>query len=537
MLFFARWKIWLINAVCAAGILLSIPAFLSRTQTGLPEWFPWRSVNLGLDLRGGAYLLVEVDMQAVVRERLTNLVDGVRTKLRGTNIGYAGLAVRDRTVQLQLRNTQQAQETLRLLRELAQPVSTGALGGTVPDLEVNAAPDGLVTLALSEVALRDKATNTVQQSIEIIRRRIDPEGVLEPLIIRQGTNRILVQVAGASGEDVQRIKARLGTTAKMTFHLLDFGADCSTGRNPPGVMCLPGDANARGEAGRIYPVRQRIEVDGSNLTDARAGQNPQNSEWVVNFVFDNVGTRRFGDVTRQNVGQPFAIVLDAKVITAPTIREPITGGRGQISGSFTAASASDLAVLLRAGALPAPLTIVEERTVGPDLGADAIRAGLISILVGAGLVVGFIIWTYGLFGAFACIGLVANLALTLAILNLLGATLTLPGMAGVLLTLGLSVDANILINERIREEVKLGKSPFAAMEAGFKRAFATIVDSNLTTLIKMLLLYIFGSGPVKGFAVTITFGIITSMFTATVVVRLLMVTWLRWRKRTSLPVF
>jgi preprotein translocase subunit SecD len=236
------------------------------------------------------------------------------------------------------------------------------------------------------------------------------------------------------------------------------------------------------------------------------------------------------------VGQPFAIVLDGKVLTAPTIREPITGGRGQISGSFSAGSANELAVLLRAGALPAPLTIVEERTVGPDLGADAIRAGVVSILAGAILVLIFIVWTYGLFGAFACIGLAANLALTLAILNMLEATLTLPGMAGVLLTLGLSVDANILINERIREETKLGKTPFAAMESGFKRAFSTIVDSNLTTLIKMLLLYVFGSGPVKGFAVTITFGIITSMFTATIVVRLLMVTWLRWRKRSALPV-
>ena len=532
MLFFARWKIWTINAVCLLGILLSIPAFMPRETLGLPSWLPWRHVNLGLDLRGGSYLLLEVDMQAVIRERLNNLRDSVLVRLRGTEIRYSGLAIRGQSVQLQLRDAQQSQEALRLLRELAQPISTGAFGGATPDLLATATPEGLITLELSEVALRDKATKTIEQSMEIVRRRLDPEGVRELQIARQGNARILVQQPGI--DDLETSKRLLGTTAKMTFHLLDSTADCSSGRGPAGVNCLPGSDSR--DVQRIYPVRQRVEVDGANLTDARAGNNPQTGEWVVNFAFDSIGTRRFADISRANVGQPFAIVLDGKVLTAPVIREPITGGRGQISGSFTAGSANELAVLLRAGALPAPLTIVEERTVGPDLGADAIRAGIVSILVGAGLVVVFIVWTYGLFGAFACIGLVANLALTLALLNLLEATLTLPGMAGVLLTLGLSVDANILINERIREETKLGKTPFAAMESGFKRAFSTIVDSNLTTLIKMLLLYVFGSGPVKGFAVTITFGIITSMFTATVVVRLLMVTWLRWRKRSALPV-
>jgi len=532
MLFFARWKILTINAVCALGILLSLPAFLPRDLLGLPSWLPWRHVNLGLDLRGGSYLLLEVDMQAVVRERLNNIRDSVLVRMRGTEIRYSGLSIRGQSVQLQLRDPQQATEALRVLRELAQPIPTGAFGGTTPDLVASATPEGLVTLELSEVALRDKATKTIEQSMEIVRRRLDPEGIRELQIARQGNARILVQQPGI--DDLETSKRLLGTTAKMTFHLLDSTADCSAGRGSPGVNCLPGSDARDGQ--RVYPVRQRVEVDGANLTDARAGNNPQTGEWVVNFSFDSIGTRRFAEISRANVGQPFAIVLDGKVLTAPTIREPITGGRGQISGSFTAGSANELAVLLRAGALPAPLTIVEERTVGPDLGADAIRVGIVSILVGAALVLGFIVWSYGLFGTFACIGLVINLALTLAILNLLEATLTLPGMAGVLLTLGLSVDANILINERIREETKLGKTPFAAMEAGFKRAFSTIVDSNLTTLIKMLLLYAFGSGPVKGFAVTITFGIITSMFTATILVRLMMVTWLRWRKRSALPV-
>jgi len=532
MLFFARWKIWVINAVCALGILLSLPAFFPRESLGLPSWLPWRHVNLGLDLRGGSYLLLEVDMQAVIRERLNNVRDSVLVRLRGTEIRYSGLAIRQRGVQLQLREPARAEEAMRLLRELAQPVSTGAFGGSTPDLVVSATADGLVTLELSGVAVRDKATQTIEQSMEIVRRRLDPEGVKELQIARQGTARILVQQPGI--DDLETSKRLLGTTAKMTFHLLDLTADCSSGRGPAGVNCLPsGDSR---DLQRVYPVRQRVEVDGASLTDARAGTNPQTGEWVVNFSFDSLGTRRFADITRAQVGQPFAIVLDGKVITAPTIREPITGGRGQISGNFSATSASELAVLLRAGALPAPLTIVEERTVGPDLGADAIRAGIVSILVGAVLVLVFIVWSYGLFGFFACVGLAANLALTLALLNLLEATLTLPGMAGVLLTLGLSVDANILINERIREETRLGKTPYAAMEAGFRRAFATIVDSNLTTLIKMLLLYVLGAGPVKGFAVTITFGIITSMFTATVVVRLMMVAWLRWRRRTALPV-
>ncbi|MFN7190199.1 MAG: protein translocase subunit SecD, partial [Rhodospirillales bacterium] len=360
--------------------------------------------------------------------------------------------------------------------------------------------------------------------------------VNEPTIARQGANRIIVQLPGV--DDPDRIKRLLGTTAKMTFRLLDPNFDPNAGqRPPPGVEIMRAENERRSDGQpTLYAVRQRVEVEGANLTRASAGTNPQTGEWVVNFEFDSLGARRFGDVTRQNVGRPFAIVLDDKVISAPVIREPITGGRGQISGRFTARDAQDLAVLLRAGALPAPLTIVEERTVGPDLGADAIRAGIASILVGLVLVFGFIIWSYGLFGEFSCLCLVANLFLNVAALSMLHATLTLPGIAGLLLTLGLSVDANILINERIREETAAGKTPYAAMEAGFSRAFSTIVDSNLTTLIKMMLLFAFGSGPVRGFAVTITLGILTSMFTATVLVRLMMVVWLRAKKRQTLPV-
>jgi len=530
MLFFSRWKIWSIIAVCAAGVFLSVPNVVQR-----PDWWPY-AMNLGLDLRGGSYLLLEVDMPAVVRDRIATIQDQVRTRMRAANIPIVGISGRDNSVVFQVRDPGQAQAAIANLREIVSLVGSGALGGGTPDLDMQAAPDGTISIVLTEVALRDKATQAVTQSIEIVRRRIDETGVNEPTIARQGANRILVQLPGV--DDPDRIKKLLGTTARMTFRLLDANADPFSGaRPPPGVEFLRAENERRGDGQpMLYAVRQRVEVEGANLVRASAGTNPQTGEWIVNFEFDALGGRRFADVTRQNVGRPFAIVLDDKVISAPVIREPITGGRGQISGRFTARDAQDLAVLLRAGALPAPLTIVEERSVGPDLGADAIKAGIASILAGMVLVFIFIMWSYGLFGVFACVGLLANLFLTVACLSMLQATLTLPGMAGLLLTLGLSVDANILINERIREETLAGKTPYAAMEAGFARAFSTIVDSNLTTLIKMMLLFAFGSGPVRGFAVTITLGIITSMFTATVLVRLMMVTWLRAKKRETLPV-
>jgi protein-export membrane protein SecD len=283
-------------------------------------------------------------------------------------------------------------------------------------------------------------------------------------------------------------------------------------------------------------VRRRVEVDGANLTDARAGQNGQTGEWVVNFTFDSIGTRRFADISSKNVGHPFAIVLDDKVISAPVIREAITGGRGQISGRFDAASATELSVLLRAGALPAPLTVVEERSVGPELGADSIRAGALALLAGLLLVMAYMAVFYGLFGWFANIALVANLVLMLAILSLFEATLTLPGMAGILLTLGMAVDANILINERIREEAHNGRTSINAMEVGFKRAFSTIIDSNMTAFLAHVMLFFFGAGPVRGFAVTITVGIVTSMFTVTMVARLFMVRWYASHRNQPLPV-
>jgi protein-export membrane protein SecD len=333
---------------------------------------------------------------------------------------------------------------------------------------------------------------------------------------------MVVQLPGV--QDPDRLKRLLGTTAKMTFRLVSSASPTATGGAPPGTEFLP-SADPQGP-GR-YLVQRLIGVDGSHLRDARAGFDQQNGQWVVNFEFDAVGARQFGDVTRNNVGRQFAIVLDKKIISAPVIREPILAGRGQISGRFTAATANDLAILLRGGALPAPLKILEERTVGPNLGADAIRTGNYACAIGGALVVAFMLFFYRRFGVFASIGMVMNLIFLIGTLSLLQASLTLPGIVGILLTLGMSVDANVLINERIREEARKGRGVISAIQTGFHRAMSTIVDANATTLLKMLILFALASGPVRGFAVTISIGILTSFFTAIVLVRLIISLWYR----------
>ncbi|MBR0659601.1 protein translocase subunit SecD [Neoroseomonas oryzicola] len=528
MLHFARWKTASILLVCLAGLLVSIPNLMPRTA--FPDWFPVRQVNLGLDLRGGSYLLLEVDLNTVVRERLDSMVDGARTRLRTANIRYVNLAadVPNRRMGLRVTDPAQVQAAVAALRELANPIQT-ATGQSIPDLEVTSQPDGQVWATVTEAGLRAKATSAVEQSLEIVRRRVDETGVSEALIARQGQSRILVTLPGV--EDPNRIKELLGRTARMTFHLVDDNAALAA-TPPPGVMFLPGERE-----GERYAVRRRVEVDGANLTNARAGQDGRSGEWVVNFQFDSVGTRRFAQITRENVGRPFAVVLDDKVITAPVIREPIIGGQGQISGNFNARSANDLAVLLRAGALPAPLTVVEERTVGPELGADAIRAGMIALAAGTVFVFLYMGLAYGILGWFANIALAINILLVVASMTLMEATLTLPGIAGIVLTLGTALDANILINERIREEVRNGRTPISALEAGYTKASGTIMDSNLTNLIAMACLYGFGSGTVKGFAVTVAIGTVVQMWTATVLTRLITSWWYRATRPKELPVF
>lgn len=519
MMYFSRARTTLILAVCLLGALLCIPNFVPAPAA----WLPWRHVNLGLDLQGGSYLLLQVDMGAVEHERLDALTDNTRTALLQAHIGYRGLAAQPAShrVFVHVRDPAQHDAALGALRAISMAV--------VNEYTIDDLGDGNLALTLLPAALAQRASGAVEQSIEIVRRRIDETGVADPQITRQGSDRIVVELPGVADPD--RIKLLLGKTAKMTFHLLD---ETWTQNTPPGpdTLVLPMQKNPAEK----LAIRKRVEVDGADLTDARAGTNPSTGDWSVNFAFDSLGGRRFADTTHANVGHRFAIVLDNQIISAPVIQTPITGGRGEITGQFDAAGANDLAVLLRAGALPAPLQVVEERTVGPELGADSIRAGALSLAVGFLLVVGFMATFYGLFGWYANLALVVNLVLMVAILSLLQATLTLPGMAGLLLTLGMAVDANILINERIREESRNGRSPVSAMETGFRRAFATIIDSNVTAFLAHVMLFVFGSGPVKGFALTITIGIVTTLFTATVLARLMMVRWYSARRPALLPV-
>jgi preprotein translocase subunit SecD len=526
MMYFSRLKTALVLGACVLGGLLCLPNLMPAPVS----WLPWRTIHLGLDLRGGSYLLLEVDMNAVIRERLDSLADAARTGLRRAGIvrflvtpqpGQNRIAAR-------IDEPDKQDAAAAALRELIAANSQGR-GGRA-DLDLDSLPDGSFTVTLSPVALTERGNAAVQQSIEIVRRRIDETGVVDPQIARQGEARIVVQLPGI--EDPGRIKELLGKTARMTFRMVAEDVNPRVAVPPPGVDFLADESIP----GSKIAVRRRVDVDGANLTDARAGQNSQTGEWVVNFTFDSVGSRRFADISRASVGHRFAIVLDDKVISAPVIREAITGGRGQISGHFDAKSATDLAVLLRAGALPAPLTVVEERSVGPELGADAIRAGAISLAVGFLLVIVYMGVFYGLFGLFANVALVANLVLLIAVLSLFEATLTLPGMAGILLTLGMAVDANILINERIREEVRNGRSPLNAMETGYRRALATIIDSNATAFLAHVMLFFFGAGPVRGFAVTITVGIATSLFTAVMLARMLMVRWYAANRQQPLPV-
>ena len=518
MLYFQPWKVLSILIICALGIILSAPnLFSAATLDALPSWIPHKQISLGLDLRGGSHLLYEVDMNSVIRERLNAAVDAARTELRNARIGYTGLSVKDNQVVFTVTDPSRLDE----VRGIARKIDA--------DLTPTMSAGGNVALAYDERTLEQRKRDIIDQSIETLRKRIDATGVKEPAIQREGSDRILIQLPGV--DNPEEMKKIIGTTAKMTFQLVDEStnpADAHAGRLPPGDEILAEES--RGQKTE-YVVQRRVMVAGESLTNAQATFD-QNNQPVVNFKFDSNGGRRFGDVTKANVGKRFAIILDGKVISAPVIREAITGGSGMISGNFTAESAKELALLLNAGALPAALTPLEERTVGPDLGADSIRAGTTASFVGVGLVIVFMLVFYGLFGLFANVALFFNLCLLLGTLSLLGATLTLPGIAGIALTLGMAVDANVLIYERIREEVRGGRTMLSALEAGFSRAFGTILDSHVTTFVAGVLMFALGSGPVKGFAVTLCLGVAWSLFSAILVTRLQIVTWVRrWRPK------
>lgn len=530
MLHFEKWKIALVTLICVLGLAFTAPNFLSEQQrAALPDFLPKNALNLGLDLQGGAHLLMEMDSKAVQADMVANLTDAVRADLRERKIRYTKPVTTDNSVTFGVRKPEQVETAYLMMREQIGQASVGIAAGTSPDREV--VLDGnKITITLTEAGIQAKIYAAVDQTIEVLGRRVNALGVTEPSIQRQGLDRVLIQMPGL--KDASQLKDILKSVAKMTFHLVHTSADPYADRVPAGYLKL---YEEEGEDRIPVIVRKRVELTGENLVDAQ----PTYSEGqpVVSFRFDARGGRLFGKITGDNVGNRFAIVLDNRVITAPVIQAPILGGTGIITGRFNPEEANNLAVLLRAGALPAPVKFLEERTVGPDLGADNIAAGKIAAMLGFVAVIIFMFLCYGpLFGTAANVALITNLFLVFGALSSLQATLTLPGIAGIVLTIGMAVDANVLIFERIREEIAAGRSPFSAVEAGFKRALTTIVDSNVTTGLAAVILFAMGSGPVRGFAVTLGLGIICSMFTAIMLTRMLVALRLRRTRPATLVV-
>jgi SecD/SecF fusion protein len=534
MLYFSRWKTILLWLAVLASVLIALPNLFSKEELKhLPSWIPSKQITLGLDLQGGSHIMLQMERNDIVKERLDTTVSDIRSNLRDANIRYTGLSGTGQAIQVRITDVAQVEAAKKALQILTNPVSTGGLtGGSLQEATLDDAGDGLLKINLTDAGIDYRMSSALTQSIEVVRRRVDELGNTEPLIQRQGTDRIIVQVPGLS--DPQRLKALLNQTAKLTFRMVDTSMPVSeaiSGRPPASSEVLYGE----GEAAEPYLVEKRVIISGEDLVDAQASFNQQNNEPVVTFRFDSRGAQRFAQATQQNVGRPFAIILDNRVISAPVIREPIIGGSGQISGNFTVQGANDLAVLLRAGALPATLTVVEERTVGPSLGADSIRAGVSAGFIGAALVVVLMIGLYGFFGVLAVVALIANVIMIMAVLTLLGSTLTLPGIAGIVLTIGMAVDSNVLIYERIREEFQGGRSLIQSIDTGFSKALGTIVDANFTTLIAAGVLFFLGSGPVRGFSVTLAIGIITTVFTAFALTRWMFALWVSRRRPKHMP--
>lgn len=533
MLYFTRWKALAIILTALVVCLFAVPNFFPESQ--VKTWPKWaqRHIVLGLDLQGGSHILLEVDANSVKKDKLDQVRDDVRRSLRDAKISYTGLNVRNDAVEVRITKDTDLQTALTKLRELSQPLG-GLLGSSGQrSLEVSDAGGGLIRLTVPQAAITERVRQSVEQSIQIVERRVNELGTVEPLIQRQGLDRILVQVPGL--QDPTRLKELLGKTAKLDFRMVDqtVPADqAQQGRVPPNSEILMSSTSPK----IPYVIKKQVLVSGADLTDAQPGFDQRSGEPIVSFRFNTSGSRKFAQATSENVGQPFAIVLDNEVISAPVIREPITGGSGQISGNFTVQAANDLSILLRAGALPAPLTIIEERTVGPGLGQDSIEKGELAAYVGSILVIVFMLLTYRLFGVFANIAVAINVAMIFGILSLLNATLTLPGIAGIVLTVGIAVNSNVLIYERIREELRGGRSAISAIDAGFKRALSTILDSNITTFIAAAVLFYIGTGPVRGFAVTLGIGIITTVFTAFTLTRLIVAAWVRWKRPQSVPI-
>jgi SecD/SecF fusion protein len=534
MLYFSRWKTIGVWAVVLLGLLFAAPnLFPQSVLEKLPDWLPKKQMTLGLDLQGGSHILLKIDQNDLIKDRLNTSRDEIRSLLRDAKIGYTGLSGSGRVVQVRIRDTTQVDAAKEALKSLTAPVSSGLFtGGSVTEMTMDEPEPGLLRFTMTDAGIQYRTSTALAQSIEVVGRRVNELGTTEPIVQRQGNDRILVQVPGL--QDPKRLKDILGQTAKLTFQMVDQSMpvqDAINGRPPAGSTVM----YSKDDPPVPYLIENRVIVSGENLVDAQATFDSRTNEPVVSFRFDGKGATRFGQATQQNVGKLFAIILDNHVISAPQIREPILGGTGQISGNFTPQSANDLAVLLRAGALPATLTVIEERTVGPGLGQDSIQAGKMSAIVGSVLVVAFMVGAYGFLGWLANLALLANVAMIVAVLSLVGATLTLPGIAGIVLTMGMAVDSNVLIYERIREERRDGRSVLQAFDLGFQRALATILDSNITTLIAAAVLFFLGSGPVRGFAVTLAVGIITTIFTAFTLTRWLSAEWLRRRRPKEVP--
>jgi preprotein translocase subunit SecD len=529
MLRFAKWKIVAILAMTFSAMLVVAPSLLTPSNyealaARLPDWARPATIVLGLDLQGGSNVMLEVDKPSVLHTLAMNLRDDARRILREEKVATTGgIGQQARGVQMRIPDAADRAKVIPKLKALAQGY-TNRLGAGSPPLEVDDDGDGLVRVVVTDTGLTEKVRRAVDQSIEVIRRRIDALGTREPSIQRQGDDRIIVQVPGL--QDPEQLKTILGQTAKLEFRLV-----AEPGQSPAETEELEQtDQNGK------MSIEKQVMVQGEDLTDAQPGFDQRGGEPVVNFRFNIRGAQKFGEVTSKNVGRLFAIVLDNKVISAPRILTPITGGSGQISGHFTVEQANNLSILLRAGALPAKLNIVEERTVGPGLGQDSIDAGKRAAYVGAALVVFYMLITYGVFGIFANLALFVHVVFIFAGLVLLGSTLTLPGIAGIVLTIGMAVDSNVLIYERIREEQHAGRSILASLDAGFNRAFATIVDSNVTMFVAAAILYFLGAGPVRGFAVSLALGILTSIVTAVTMTRMMIAVWYHRARPTRLPI-
>jgi preprotein translocase subunit SecD len=534
MLYISKWKAAAILLTAFVCCLFAVPNFFpEKTVQQWPAWAQ-RHVVLGLDLQGGSHILLQVDANDVRRQKLQTLQDDVRRVMREAGLRLVRApAIRGNSVEVIVRDSD-VQQALAKLRPLSEPLG-GFIGSAgTRSVNIENAGGGVIRLTVTEPALLERTRQVVDQSVEIIERRVNAMGLVEPSIQRQGIDRVLVQVPGL-GNPEELIKV-IGTTAKLTFRLVDTSMTVEQALKehpPPDSEIVYGSA---AEGRRPYLLEKRVIVSGEELTNAQPGYDQRTGEPIVSFKFNTSGARKFAQVTTDNVGRPFAIVLDDEVISAPVIREPIRGGSGQISGNFTVESANNLAILLRAGALPAKLTVIEQRVVGAGLGQDSIEKGKLASYFGAALVVAFMIFTYGLFGVFASIAVGINIGMIFGILSFLNATLTLPGIIGIVLTIGIAVDSNVLIYERIREEVRSGRTPINAIDAGFTRALATILDSNITTFIAAAVLFFIGTGPVRGFAVTLGIGIVTTVFTAFTLTRLIVAWWVGWARPRQLAI-